>query len=390
MILMLIVAVAAGGGGYYLGKRDGTPSDQKTDPSIFWKAWRLIDKNFYGTVPSDSDRMDGAIAGMVSSLKDPYTLYLAPEEDQLFRSDLQGSFGGVGAELTQKNGLLTIVSVLDGTPAQKAGLKAQDIIATIDGKKTTDMEYTAAINAIRGDVGTTVTLGIVRDGQDGVKDFAVVRDTIVVKSVKSDSIGTNNEIGYIKVNQFGDDTLQAFRTALQQVVSNGKKGIVIDLRDNPGGYLDTATQMIGMFLPSKVDSDQQALKDRVAVIERKKDSSETQHSAGSQSIAPDLPMVILVNGGSASASEIFSGAMKDYKRATILGTKTFGKGSVQDLISLGNGGSIKVTIAKWFTPLGNGIDGKGIDPDQVIQLGDGEKASTTDTQVQKALSILQK
>jgi carboxyl-terminal processing protease len=389
-LAIVVVAGASGIGGYYLGTHKSSVNSATTvagvDLGTFWKAWGIVNDKFFGDTTDTTKRVDGSISGMVASLNDPYTVYLAPKQNKLFQSGLQGNFGGIGAELEVKNNLLTIVSVLEGTPSEKSGLKPEDIITQIDGKKTADMAFLDAIDMIRGDAGTKVTLTIVRAGVDKAFPVEVTRDTIVVKSVSTDTLGTNKDIAYIKVNQFGEDTVTAFQAAL--VATKGKKGLVLDLRNNPGGFLNAAVQMIGMVIPATPAGDSTVLQQRTAVLERDKDKSEHPYKATNAPIADTIPMVVLVNGGSASASEIFSGAMKDYQRATVLGTQTFGKGSVQDLVDLGNGGSIKVTIAKWFTPLGTGIDGKGITPDTIITLPDSVTPSKTDAQVQKALEIL--
>lgn len=382
--VVCVLLVGGGAGmGYVYAQRQAAGTG-KADLTTFWKAWSIIDRKFYGDAPTDK-RLEGAIGGMVGGLGDPYTVYLPPAQDKVFRQDLQGSFGGIGAELSVKNGLLVIVAALEGTPAEKAGLKANDIIVQIEGEKTSSMSFVDAIDKIRGEKGSELKLQILSEGADKTHDVTLVRDTIVVKSVTTDTL-QDGTIAYIKVNQFGQDTTDAFRDALKQAVD--KKGIVVDLRNNPGGYLTAAMQMIGMVLPADTSSySDKVLKDRVGVLERGR-SGEDKLKAGTDVIAPTMKIVVLVNAGSASASEIFSGAMKDYKRATVLGVKTFGKGSVQELQDLGNGGSIKVTVAKWFTPLGTGIDGKGIEPDVVVELPEDAKPSKDDAQVQKALQIL--
>lgn len=362
---------------------------EKIDFSLFWKSWNLINKKFYGSI-DDSKRLDGAIAGMVQSMGDPYTVYMEPSASQQFKSDLEGVFDGIGAELTVRNSLLTVVSPLEASPAEKAGIKGGDVIVEIDGKKAADMSFGDAIDAIRGQKGTPVTLTIARADTEKPFPVTVSRDTIVVKSVKTSSVGVDNSVAYIKVNQFGDDTTELFKAALQDAKNTGKKGIIVDLRNNGGGYLNAAVDMIGMLIPSKPESSEANLQKRVAVVEKFKGDTQETHAAKTDPILDTLPMAIIVNGGSASASEIFSGALKDYGRATLVGTKTFGKGSVQELQELPNGGSIKVTIAKWFTPLGTGIDGTGIEPDLAVELPEGQEMNTSDIQVSKALEAISK
>lgn len=399
--------------GYYLGRKNrplgvDSSSKEKTDFSLFWRAWDIIDRKYFGDI-DDKNRLNGAIAGMVAGLKDPYTVYMEPAQSEMFKSDLQGSFGGIGAELIEREGLVTVVAALEDTPAEKAGLKPQDVILEVDGKKASDMGFMEVITMIRGDKGTAVELTV---GRSGVEPFKVkiTRDTITVKSVKAasvgkpdpqvaqqptpiptpgDTLGDGGSIAYIKINQFGDDTVELFRKTLLEARDKNKKGLIVDLRNNPGGYLNGAINAIGMVLPAKINSENANLAKRVAVLERSRDGKENGHIAESQPVLDTLPMVVVVNGGSASASEIFAGAMKDYKRATVVGTKTFGKGSVQDLVDLENGGSIKVTVAKWFTPLGSGIDHKGIDPDVLVELPDNTAMSVSDPQITKAIELLE-
>lgn len=395
-IFLAVLILLSGGavGGYLFAysqqkvtTKGGDSAHSAIEFNTFWNAWDVVHNNFFGST-DDTKQVDGAISGMVASLGDPYTLYFDPKQDQIFRSDLQGSFSGIGAELIMENGNLTIESVLDSSPAQKAGVQAKDVIIAIDGTKVAGMEFVDAITKIRGAQGSKVELTIIRPGKDGEQKISVTRDTITVKSVTTDTLGANKDIAYIKMSQFGQDTEALLKDAFTAVAGSNKKGLIIDLRNNPGGYLTTAADAIGMLLPDTINSTEQKLKDRVAVLERDKKGKENPYKATTAPILPTLPIVVLVDANSASASEIFAGAMKDYKRATVLGVKTFGKGSVQNLIKLDNGGSIKVTIAKWFTPLGVGIDKKGIDPDVTVALPEGVTPSTTDIQVQKALEIL--
>jgi carboxyl-terminal processing protease len=393
MLVVLLLVTGAGITGYQFGiqKTGSTTTLQGERPNLatFWEAWNILDKNFYGT-PTTETRLDGAISGMVSGLGDPYTAYLAPEQDQLFRSGLEGSFGGIGAELEILNKQLTIVAPLQGSPAEASGLEAGDIIVKIDGVEASTLSFSNAITKIRGEKGTEVKLSIQREGEQALLEIAVVRDTIVIKSVASENIGVSGQVAYIKVNQFGDDTTKLFREALEKAVTEEKRGAIIDLRNNPGGFLVSAVDTIGMVLPEVIDSTDSYLSQRIAVREKKKGDKEEKLIATTSPIAERLPLVVLVNGGSASASEIFAGAMKDYGRALVLGEKTFGKGSVQELVPLktGRGGSIKVTIANWLTPKGTEINGVGVTPDREVMLAEGEKISSSDSQVAAALEQL--
>lgn len=400
-VLSVILLLSAGGViGYQYGRyqtfrpplgitgaTNTSGSNDGANFGIFWQAWNAVDANFDGNT-DPTKRLDGAIGGMVAGLGDQFTTYLPPTQNKLFASQLAGSFGGIGAELNVVSGALVVVAPLDGSPASKAGLKAQDVILKIDGTAAGSLSFDDAVNKIRGPKDSTVVLNILRAGVDKPFDVPVIRDTVTIKSVTTDKVGPQGEIAYIKVNEFGADTTGLFQTALQDVKNSTAKGLIIDLRDNPGGYLQGAADDIGAMLPETINSDKPLLAKRIAVQERFKDGHEQDDPAGLTSIVPTLPTVILVNGGSASASEIFSGAMRDYGRAKLVGTKTFGKGSAQDLFPLSNGGSVKITIAKWFTPLGIGIDGTGLQPDYTVTLPDSTQTSTSDAQVQKALEVL--
>lgn len=374
---------------YRLGQlhpADATKTD-RADLAVFWESWDLIDKKFYGDSSKVKERVEGSLAGMVASLGDPYTVYLPPSQDDLFRSGLEGSFGGIGAELEIKNGLLTIVAPLENTPAAKANLKPGDIIAKIDDQNTADLNLDDAVMLIRGDPGTTLALTILRQNEEGPLEVSLVRDTIVIESVKGSRIA-NGTVAYIKINQFGSDTSSLLRAELVKAQQEKVKGVMLDLRNNPGGYLTAAIEAIGMVLPDQISSEDTYLKQRTAVREKSKTGDEQISRATNAAVIPDLPLVVLINGGSASASEIFAGAMQDYGRAKLVGEKSFGKGSVQDLVDLSNGGSIKVTIAHWFTPKGSEINGVGIQPDTSIALPADVQPGQDDVQVQEALKIL--
>lgn len=391
-LLVVCVGVVSGSTGYVLGRRqtgNGVPGSavgatSSANFASFWQAWQIINQKFYGQ-PNAQKQEQGAISGMVAALQDPYTLYLPPTDDTIFRSDLEGSFGGIGAELVVKDGLLTVESTLQGTPAEKAGLKSGDVILAIDGTKTDGLTLDDAVTKIRGAKGTQVVLTVARAGNNDPLKISITRDTVVVPSVTTSSIGTDNQIAYIKVNEFGTTTFTDFQKAVQAAKDSGKKGMVLDLRDNPGGYLDTAADMTGLLIAQNPTGDT-PLQKRIVVEERYKDGTKTDHNATTDPILDSIPLVVLVNGGSASASEIMAGALRDYGRAKLVGDKTFGKGSVQELIDLDNkAGSIKVTVAHWFTPEGTGIDGKGLQPDIKVDLQANESSSDHDTQVQQAL-----
>ena len=346
----------------------GAPSD--VDFSIFWDAWNVVSKKYVGEV--DQQKMVyGAISGMVSSLKDPYSLFLDPTEAKRFSEDLKGSFDGIGAELEARDGNLIVVAPLEKSPAEKAGIMAQDIITKIDGKEVSEMTFQDAINKIRGKKGTEITLTVVRQGWSEAKDFKITRDTIKIESVTWED---KDGFTYIKIRQFGDDTTKLMKQAAEFANKNGSKGIILDLRNNPGGYLDSAVDIASLFLD-----------DKTIVIEKGKDGSEKKINTTLTPKLKDKKVVVLVNGGSASASEILAGAIQDYSRGTLIGEKTFGKGSVQNLEDLKDGSVVRITIAKWLTPNGRAIDKEGIKPDIEVKLTEEDKKAGQDPQLEKAL-----
>lgn len=350
----------------------GKPKD--INFNLFWDVWDRVNSRFVGKI-DDQTMVYDAIKGALSSLDDPYTLFLTPDEAKRFHEDLEGSFSGIGAEIENRNNAITILAPLADTPAERAGLKPKDIIVKIDDKSTEGMLVNDAIKLIRGDKGTTVKLTIAREGADKLLEIPVVRDTIVVKSV---SWEMKDNLGYIKVNQFGDDTEKLFRQALDETKAKNPKGVIIDLRNNPGGYLDAAVNMSSYVL-----------KDRGVVVKQKdKNNSVVELKTTNPAILPDVPMVVLVNGSSASASEIFAGAMQDYGRAKLVGEKTFGKGSVQELQNVGDGAAVRITIAKWLTPKDRAIDKQGIQPDIEVKLTDEDYAAGRDPQLDKAIELL--
>lgn len=347
---------------------------QNLDFSLFWEAWEKLKQKSVSELDS-GDMINGAISGLLSSTKDPYTVFLTKNENKRFREDIQGEFFGIGVEITQKNNVPTIVAPLSDLPAEEAGLKAGDIIMEVDGAKTSEIGFEETIDKIRGRDGTVVNLKILRDGLDSPIDFNVKRAKIVVKSVEwEEKLQNNRKITYIKIRQFGDDTESLFKDASQAALKNKDKFIIIDLRNNPGGYLETAVQIGSYFIP-----------DGVILTEKGKNDRKKDYVSLGNSVLKDFKVVILVNEGSASASEILAGAMRDRKDAKIVGNKTFGKGSVQELIDLSDGSAVKITVAKWFTPKGQQINGEGIEPD--INLSDDDKTEA-DEQLSRALEMV--
>lgn len=314
----------------------------------------------------------GALQGMVSSLGDPYSVFFTPDAAKAFKDDLDLSIEGIGAEIGYKDKQLAIISPLPSSPAEKAGLKAGDLLLTVDGNDVTNLTLDEVIAKIRGKAGSQVKIKISRGDEE--KTFEIKREKIVISSVNYRMV--DKDIALIELVSFNEETMPKLDSIIQDILLKKPKGLILDLRNNPGGLLDSAIEVAGEFVGKKV-----------IVIEKDAKGSQRSDSAVRAARIPDIPMMVLVNDGSASASEIVAGALQDYQRATVVGAKTFGKGSVQVLESLADGSQLKLTVAKWYTPKDRSISDVGITPDVVvanpIKAGD-----ENDLQLQKALEIL--
>ena len=351
------------------------PKDVNLD--LFWEAWNLVTEKYVDPSKIDKEKMIyGAISGMVKSLGDPFSGFMDPEESQQFSADMQGTFEGIGTEIGLKNDVLTVIAPIDGTPAEKAGLKAGDIILKIDDAVTTDMSVDEAVAKIRGPKGTQVKLTILREKNGSPKEITITRDTINVKSVKVEFKEGN--IAVIKISKFGDDTSFEFNKAANEIINRRAVGIILDLRNNPGGYLETAVEIASRFVP----------KDALVVAEENRQGERNEYKAEGGDILKGIPVVVLVNSGSASASEILAGALRDNLGAKLVGNKTFGKGSVQQLEKMTGGSSLRITIARWLTPRGDYIMEKGIEPDVKIDISEDDYNNNRDPQIDKALEVL--
>ncbi len=317
---------------------------------------------------------DGLKAGIVKAAGDPYTEYLNQEESKEFDEQLNGSFQGIGAELGKEKESVIIIAPIDGFPAQKAGLKARDIITKINGENAYDISVSDAVKKIRGQKGTVVKLEVVRDGK--ALTFEITRDQISIPSVKTEI--TSDNIGIIKISRFGDDTVELSRKAALDMKSKNVRGVVLDMRGNPGGLLEAAVGLSNIWLN----------RGQKILDEKRAGTVVKTYTANGSPILGGVPTVVLIDGGSASASEITAGALRDNKVATIIGVKSFGKGSVQELRQLKDGGVLKVTIARWFTPNGRNIDKEGIEPDQKVEFKDEDAAAKRDPQKDAALTKL--
>ena len=348
--------------------------NKDVDTLLFWQAWQTVRDN-YVTQPVDEKVLqEGAIRGLVDSMDDPHSVYLTAKENQEFQQELSGSFFGIGAEVAIRNYQLQVVAPLAGTPAEKAGLRAGDFILKINNEDTSEMSLDFAVSKIRGPKGTEVVLNIFRAGEKEARDVKIVRDEIKIESVKWEN---KNGYAYIKLSYFNQDTGAIFDRLAKEIARANVKGIILDLRNDPGGFLDVAVDIAGNFIDNKL-----------VVSEKFSDGSTQEHKTSGVARLAGLPIVTLINEGSASASEILAGALKDYGLSKIIGKKSYGKGSVQTLFDLKDGSTIKLTIAHWLTPNGNTIEKMGITPDVEVDLTQDDFEANKDPQLAKALEIL--
>jgi len=353
-------------------------SSNKIDLDLFWTVWSEIEKKYVDETAIDSEIMTyGAIKGIAESLNDPYTVFMDPKESKEFNESLEGTLEGIGAELTVEDKKLIVVSPLKDSPAQKAGLLPGDTILKINDKFAADMSLFDAIMSIRGKKGTSVTLTIIRKDVADPFEVSIVRDSINVDSVTFEEF--DNKIFYISINQFNDKTLEQFDKAVSDIVLKEPKGMIIDLRYNGGGYLDIAVDILSYILPSKT---------KVLEVHQRNGENDEMETIGTPRL-PQVPLVVLVNEGSASASEIVAGAIQDLKRGVVMGTKTFGKGSVQEVETFKDGSSIRMTVAKWFTPNGRTVDKTGLNPDINVEQNEKDAEKKIDTQKEAAIKYLE-
>jgi carboxyl-terminal processing protease len=397
-------------------KETGKPSN--VDFSIFWNAWNIINQEYVpthtATTTDDQDRVYGAIQGMVASLGDPYTTFFTPAEAKIFNSEITGDFEGVGMEVVINNGYLTVVSALKGTPAAAAGILPGDKILKINGKDTSALTADEAVDLIRGQTGTKVTFTLLRDSNQNLNASSTVNEMLAsstlplntdaryeyassstaTSSTPFDVTLTRSQINIptletktlpggvfvISLYTFTADAPDLFRTALRQYVTSGDDKLILDLRGNPGGYLDSAVDIASWFLPAG----------DVVVRERYGNGKpdDISKSKGYNIFSPDMKFAILIDGGSASASEILAGALSEYGRAKLVGERSFGKGSVQQLVNLTPDTALKVTVARWFTPQNKSISDGGLTPDVIVPITQDDIAAGRDPQIDAAVKLL--
>lgn len=358
----------------FLNKEDR----EKIDFGLFWRVWDLLEEKYVGRADLDANKLFyGAIRGMLEASGDPYTTFFSPEEQKAFEEDISGVFEGIGAEMALQNGIVTVVAPLEGMPAEAAGIRAGDKILKINGESTENMTLDQAVDKIRGPKNTEVQLTLYSEGEEDTQEVTVTRNTIAVKSVRYENKG--EDIALIRVSRFGEETTKEFAGAVQSAQQQNARGIILDLRNNPGGLLDEAVNLSGYFLPSG------------ATVVQEEDGQGKKLSilAKGKGQLQNAPTVILINQGSASAAEILAGAMRENRdNVRIVGETSFGKGSVQELIPVSKDTSVKITVARWLTPKGNQINESGIDPDHKIELTRDDFNNKRDPQYDKAVEVL--
>jgi len=381
IIFAFLTILLVGGsfyGGFYLGKSQcKICPPQEIDFSLFWEAYHKLQEKFVDKSKIDPQQIIyGAISGMTRSLKDPYTVFFTPQETKRFEEDVQGVFEGIGIEIGVRNDQLQVIAPLEDSPAKKAGLRAGDKILKINDTFTQELTLEEAVNLIRGPKGTEVRLTIFREGWKEPKEIKIVRDVIKVPSF--DLKFLDPDVVYLKIYQFSGNSPTNFKEIAQKIINSSRKKIVLDLRDNPGGFLDAAIDIAGWFLQ----------RGDPVLIEEFADGKEEIHRANGNSLLSDYKLVILINKGTASAAEILAGALRDNKGTIIVGEKSFGKGSVQELTFLKDQSSLKITIAKWKTPKGKFLEENGLAPDIEVKMTEEDFDQNRDPQLEKALEIL--
>ncbi len=374
--------------GFYVGKQHSTfasvnlqnkESDIQpaADFAPFWKVWKLINEKYPDTKTTDQDKVWGAIQGLVSSLDDPYSVFMLPQQAQSFEEDIQGEFSGVGMEVGVKDKVLTVIAPLKDTPAERAGIKPGDKIYKIGDKVTADLSIDEAVKLIRGEPGTVVSITVFHEGETEPTEIKITRSTIAIPTIETEL--RSDGIFVISLYSFTANSADLFRDALKEYKNTGSKKLILDLRNNPGGYLESAIDMASWFLPSGTP---------VVIEDFGKEHTEKIYRSKGYDGFKDTNMIILVDGGSASASEILAGALSEHGKAKLVGTKTYGKGSVQELVQVTKDTALKITVAKWLTPNRVSISAQGLKPDVAIEITKEDKEKKRDPQMEKAVELL--
>jgi len=390
--VLVVVSFAAGMGVMWVigpqvreavASAESKPDANTTAPSredqvaLLRQVWSILDQEYVDPEALDQEKMGyGAVSGLVSAIGDPHTSFVEPKPAAILNEDMQGSFEGIGATGNMIEGKVVVVRPLPNSPAIQAGLVEGDIILEVDDVSLEGKTLIEAITLIRGPKGTTVKLLVQREGVAEPFTVEVTRDKVELLTVESRML--DNNIAYLSLSEFNAVSEQKVHEALQELLKNDPRGLVFDLRGNPGGYLQMSVEIAGEFLP----------RDALVLTDRERDKPEKEFRVRGNGLATDIPLVVLVNGNSASASEIVAGAIRDHKRGVLIGEKTYGKGSVQNTHALDDGSSLRVTIAKWYLPNGDNLDGNGITPDIEVPLTPEDLAAQRDPQLDRAVAYL--
>ena len=391
-LIVFVLTALLLGGGFYAGYTKA--SQEKMYPNysadvmepkehldanfaLFWEAWyKLKSKHIDAPGTGDQDFVYGAIAGLAGTFKDPHTSFFEPVEAEQFNQDVRGSFGGIGAEIGMRDDRLTIIAPLKGSPAEKAGLMSGDLVLKVDETNIDGFNLTEAIDLIRGEVGTKVVLNIFRESSGKAENITITRGNIKVPTLDI-AFYDDDEIARISLYSFNQNAPSVFYEAVGKALSQGSKGLVLDLRDNPGGFLEVANNLAGWFLEDGT----------LVVSERFRSGDDSQFLASGNGALKDMPAVVLINQGSASASEILAGALRDQRQIKLVGKKSFGKGTVQELVELSDKSNLKITVAKWVLPNGH-ILTEGLEPDFDVDFTQEDFDAGIDPQLEKALEVL--
>ena len=385
MFMLILLASSAFVAGYFTNdfvelRNGGTIVRESSDFDLFWEAWDLVQNNFIGDLPTAKEMTYSAIRGVIGSLNDPYTVFIEPVVRMEEREQLQGSFGGIGAYLSRpEDGGAVYLEPIPGNPAELAGIVMGDILLAVDGVEiTADMTVADIVEMVKGEKGTTVVLTILHPDADEPVDIEVERDDILIPSVSYRLLTEDETIGYIQLSRFSGESSNEIQAAVTDLLEQGAEKLILDLRNNGGGLLEAAVDVADHFLDSGP-----------VLYQQTQGADERTYESNDETLAPDVPLVILVNGGTASASEIFAGALHDRGRAALIGQRTFGKGSVQLVFDLSDGSSVHVTSARWFTPDRHQLDQQGLEPDIAVEITQEAVDNGRDEILNRAIEYLQ-
>jgi len=361
-----------------LGAQTRQEQPEDVDMAVFWEVWNTLERQYFGELPDEEERIQGAITGLVNSLGDPYTAYIPPSIADILREDNTGEFEGIGAFVQEApEGGVFIVRVFEDGPAEQAGIRAGDVIVEVDGVDITDKILNEALVMIRGKAGTEVDLTVLREGEDELIEVTVKRARLQIPTVEAEML--EDDIGYVSLYQFNAIATDRLTEAVEDLLDQGAQAIILDLRNNPGGFLDQAVSVADLFLPRSL-----------VLIERTVTGDVEEFRVSSGDLAEEVPLVVLVNEGSASAAEIVAAAIQDNGRGVLIGETTFGKGSVQLIYNLSDEGQLRVTYAEWFTPNDTSISENGVQPDIVVEMDDDTlDEDVEDIQLERAIEYLQ-